>query len=223
MRDHVDGSGVLPLLEPHTYSENNAALQTKASRLKEIFDESRHRSAERSRMFDQLFRSAAQRIERSRRGWTPLTDAELNSTSRDDRERARKARNARDAYRRKKEGTTGGLRVPLAVTHREFTKRLATLRRWLALPGHHQRHLRGAKLRIMRAWLVSRLIGPDATATDFATEYEARFKEPMTRAQAQKRFKLLTSLRAETGPWSGEVFVSGKNLPGEVFVSGKIE
>lgn len=163
------------------------------------------RSRQRRKAEIQLFERARDRIQRLKRGWSPLSDGELTAGGTDERERARKARNKRDQRARKaKPSRPAPTRSSLAVTKEAITSRLACLETWLALPGHRQRHLRGRKSDIMRAWIVyqeyinQHRIEP--TSIRFADAFAGRFKQPMTRQMAQKRLALLAILSSADGP-----------------------
>jgi len=172
--------------------------------IKNYHDRKRWSLAKHEAMLE-LFQQAHERIRRSKRGWSAISDRELTAGSWEERQRARKARNKREERARKAVKPTPGPAQPL-LTLEEFTARLASLKRWLALPGHRQRHLRGRKADIMRTWVLRRdcmrQYGREPTLAEFADTFVARFEQPMTRQMAQKRLALLALLEAVGGPFA---------------------
>lgn len=165
------------------------------------------RSKQRRKAELEAFQEAGSRIQRLKRGWSPISDRELTPRSTDERERARKARNKRDQRTKRAKPPTPALTRPsLVVTKEVIAGRVACLETWLALPGHRQRHLCGRKADIMRGWIVHQVHigrhGREPTLTQFAHAFTARFKQPMTRQMAQKRLALLGVLGAAGGPFA---------------------
>jgi hypothetical protein len=172
------------------------------------YKEHRRRSQLRRSAELEAFEQARERIRRIKRGWPAISERELAASNFAERKRARWARNKRDFRARKvKPGLPAPAISPVVMTRKSFDDRVSSLRRWLALPGHRQRHLRGREADILRTWTLFRdhvsrhLRGP--TLREFAEAFEARFRKPLTRQMAQKRLKLLASLEAACGPWSG--------------------
>lgn len=161
----------------------------------------------KSKAQDRIFREIAAKLARPNRGWSPISDRELKSKTREERLRARKARNKQDQRARAAESATRAAAVVIhAITREQFADRLAGLQRWLALPDHRSRNLRRRSADIMRAWVVRRdyvgLHGREPTLAAFADTFAARFKQPMTRQMAQRRLALLAVLEATGGPFA---------------------
>jgi hypothetical protein len=151
------------------------------------------------------FRESSDWILRKKRGWSSISDRELNAVSNNERERARKTRNKGDERARKAKPTTPAPAVASVVITREaFNDRLARLEVWLALPGHRQRHLRGRKTDIMGSWVVYQDHVAEhhrrPSLSQFAAALSARLGLPMTRSMTQNRLRLLGTLMAAGGP-----------------------
>jgi hypothetical protein len=151
------------------------------------------------------FKESSNWIRRKKRGWSAISDRELNAVSCDERERGRKTRNKRDERARKpKPATPAPVIPPVVITLEAFNDRVARLQVWLAQPGDRQRHLRGRTADIMRSWVVylDHVAEHDRrpSRSQFAGAFAARFDQPMTRPMAHNRLKLLGSLMSAGGP-----------------------
>lgn len=184
-----------------------AIADSYVNQLAQDYRDHKRRSQERRNAELRTFQEAEDRIRRRKRGWSALSDRELNAGSLEERRRARWARCKRDLRARKAKPTPPtSATAPREVTREEFTARLVALKSWLALPGHRQRHLRGREVDIFRAWvLLSDYIarnGRSPTRAAFASAFETRFGIRMSRSMAGNRLMLLAKLEAADGPWS---------------------
>jgi hypothetical protein len=186
--------------------ESAAVVDASAKLIKDYRARQRRSQLKRTALLAR-FREADESIRRIKRGWSPISDREQAAQSFDERRRARWARNKRASRAKVADPKKRAPVIALVtITQEGFDHRLATLRRWLALPGPRQRHLRGRERDILQAWVlyhdqvIIHARGP--TLAEFARAFQVRFKQPMTRQMARKRVKLLMALEAEGGPWA---------------------
>jgi hypothetical protein len=177
---------------------------TPAQLIKDYRDRQRRWQAKRNAEFE-AFDRASDWIRRNERGWSAISDRELTAPSPNERQCARKTRNKKDQRAREaKPVRPAPVMAPVVITVQGYNDRLARLQGWLALSGHHQRHLRGRVADIMRSWIVYQAHvaphGSKPSLAEFADAFTVRFDQPMTRPMAQNRLRLLGTLMAEGGP-----------------------
>lgn len=187
--------------------EANAVAVDRAKAKQHIksYKDKQVRSQARHQAHLRRFREASKVIQRTKRGWSALSDRELAAMNPVELQQARKARNQTE-HRAK----AAPLAAPapaiasVVITREAFDDRVARLLVWLALPGPRQRHLRRREADIMRAWVLYQdhvaRHGRRPSLAQFAETFTARFDQPMTRQMAQKRLGLLDTLMAAGGP-----------------------
>ena len=91
--------------------------------------------ASRRAEFD-TFRKAGERIKRTKRGWSAISDRELSARSPEERERARKVRNKKDERARKtKPATPAPAIAPEMITRKAFSDRVEGSKNGWRFPG----------------------------------------------------------------------------------------
>jgi hypothetical protein len=113
------------------------------------------------------------------------------------KERARKARNARDCYRRKKRARAATTSTA-AVTKGDVERRLEALRNWTKGNDHRQRRIRGREVELVRAW--GKLAEFKASNRRDPSRSELAVALGLSLPAARKRLELVRTLSAPGGP-----------------------
>lgn len=178
-------------------------------RRQDRYEDYRHDFNQKARRALKENRGAKRRRDK---GWSPLSDRELNAATPEERQRGRNARKNRDLRARCAADAAAKPRprpriaiVPADEHRAEVKRRNALLANWTATAGKGQVKLRGREREIMLTWIAYQTEAARGYGTGpaaFARALTNVLKRPITRQTAGDYLDRLAILEGVGGPWA---------------------